>query len=76
MDGMAAVDLTAHNIQTDHLEPGDIILDAVVLLHVAAEEDGRPRLVIANSPGMSWLLQRGMVEGAGDMVRGSITQDD
>lgn len=43
------------------LEPTDLICSAVVVLSILEEGDSNPRLTIANSEGISWVEQSGLL---------------
>jgi hypothetical protein len=61
------LDLSRLGIQAD-LDEGDQILDAVVLLRTANPEKPMEGFVIAHTPGMSWILQVGLVHAARAIV--------
>lgn len=50
------------------LDDGDLIASAVVVAKVVNGE-GEVTLLIADSEGMSWLDQRGLIAAANDLVR-------
>ena len=43
------------------LDEGDLICSAVVVLSILVEGDPHPRLTIANSDGMGWIEQAGLL---------------
>lgn len=43
------------------LNDGDLVSSAVVVMSVLVEGDSLPRLTIANSDGMSWIEQAGLL---------------
>lgn len=43
------------------LEQGDLVSSAVVVCSVLVDGDSNPRLTIANSDGMSWVEQAGLL---------------
>ena len=61
------LDLSRLGIEAD-LDDGDQILDAVVLLRTVNPEKPQEGFVIAHTPGMSWLLQVGLVHAARAIV--------
>jgi len=46
---------------TAELENTDLVSSAVVVMAVLVDGDSNPRLVIANSDGMSWIEQAGLL---------------
>lgn len=46
---------------TCDLEPTDLVCSAVVVLSVLVEGEHNPRLTIANSDGISWVEQAGLL---------------
>jgi hypothetical protein len=57
------LDLTGLGIEAE-LDDGDQILDVVVLMRTANPERPQDGLVIAHTPGLSWLMQVGLVNAA------------
>lgn len=57
------LDLSALGIEAD-LDDSDQILDVVVLMRTANPVRPQDGLVIAHTPGMSWLMQVGLVNAA------------
>ena len=43
------------------LDDGDLVSSAVVILSVLVDGESMPRLTIANSEGMSWIEQAGLL---------------
>jgi len=73
---MADVNLTGMGIESPHLHDGDVVLDVIVLMHVSGPTDEDSRVVMATTPGMSWLVRRGMLEAARDCERVTETDDE
>ena len=48
------------NVQAD-LEDTDLVCSAVVVLSVLVDGEANPRLTIANSEGISWVEQAGLL---------------
>ena len=46
---------------TAELEDTDLVSSAVVVMAVLVDGDSNPRLVIANSDGVSWIEQAGLL---------------
>jgi hypothetical protein len=61
------LDLSGMGIMAD-LDPDDQILDVVVLMRTASPTKAQDGFVIAHTPGMSWLLQVGLVSAAQTVV--------
>jgi hypothetical protein len=57
------LDLTGLGIDAA-LDNGDQILDVVVLMRTANPESAVDGFVIAHTPGLSWLMQVGLIEAA------------
>lgn len=64
---MRALDLSGMGIEAE-LDDDDQILDAVVLLRTANPHSAQDGFVIAHTPGMSWLMQVGLVGAASTVV--------
>lgn len=43
------------------VEDGDLVASAVVVMAIMVEDSNEPRLTIANSEGMSWIQQAGLL---------------
>lgn len=53
------------NVTIDTIDDDDMVLDAVILIRVVSTSgDGKPRLTIATTPDLDWMLQIGMVRAA------------
>jgi hypothetical protein len=54
------------------LRKSDMVMSAICIAVVAPMEgdDRTPRLCIANTPGIDWITQRGMLSAALDVERG------
>lgn len=72
-----ALRLEALGIDVQGVQPDDFIVDAVVVLHVV-RVDADTRVVVACTPGMSWVTKRGMLEVARDAAAGRLSpaEDD
>jgi hypothetical protein len=64
------------NVTAD-IDDNDIVLDAVVLLRVInTEGDGKPRIVLAHTPDLDWIIQVGMLKVALTICTTGIEEDD
>lgn len=61
------LDLSGLGIMAD-LDPDDQILDVVVLMRTASPIKKQDGLVIAHTPGLSWVMQAGLIEAARTVV--------
>lgn len=52
--------LDSLGVQAD-LDSGDLVSSAIVVMAVLVEGESNPRLTIANSDGMSWIEQAGLL---------------
>jgi hypothetical protein len=52
--------LDSLGIEVD-LDAGDLVASAVVVMSVLVEGESNPRLTIANSDGMTWIEQAGLL---------------
>jgi hypothetical protein len=68
------LDLSGMGIEAE-LDDGDQILDVVVLLRTANPSKPMDGFVIAHTPGLSWLMQVGLVNAAVTIVN-QIEVDD
>lgn len=62
--------VVAHDVESNYIEDTDLISSVLVLLAVV-DEDGDERLVLAGTPGLSFLTKAGMVSQAEIVVRGT-----
>lgn len=60
---MRRIDLSGLGIEAD-LDDDDQILDVVVLMRTANPDTLLDGFVMAHTPGMSWLMQVGLIEAA------------
>ena len=64
---MRPLDLSGLGIDAD-LDISDQILDVVILMRTANPTRVQDGLVIAHTPGMSWLMQVGLIEAARTVI--------
>ncbi|MEZ5119628.1 MAG: hypothetical protein R2686_06970 [Candidatus Nanopelagicales bacterium] len=65
------------NVTSDDVGDGDMVLDAVILMRVVSTNgDGKPRLTIAITPDLDWILQVGMLQSGLHIVTHDIQQDE
>jgi hypothetical protein len=57
------------------LDDGDLVASAMVVAKVV-REDGQVTILIADSEGMTWLDQYGLVAAASDLIRASNFERD
>jgi hypothetical protein len=68
------LDLTAFGLETD-LDEDEIIQDVVVLIRSVNPDCGHDSIYLACSPGVSWLVQLGMVTAGQAILKGGIYRD-
>ena len=63
---------------TANLDDGDIVLDGMVLMRVInpTSDGGKPRLHIASTPDLDWMLQVGMIHAAREICMSDIARDE
>jgi len=61
---------------TVELEEGQMIVDAVLIARVVSAEDSQTRLMLANTPGMDWIIQTGLIAAAMHADNNSIEAEE
>ena len=63
---------------TADLDDGDIVLDGMVILRIInpTSGDGKPRLHIASTPDLDWMLQIGMLHTARQICTSDVARDE
>ena len=77
VDRLVDMTRTLPNVTSDHINDDDIVLDAVILMRVVSTVgDGKPRLTLAATPDLDWLLQIGMLRAGLEIVTTDIGRDE
>jgi hypothetical protein len=65
------------NVTSDHINDDDLVLDAIILMRVVSTAgDGKPRLILVDTPGLDWLLQIGMLRAGLEVATTGIGRDE
>lgn len=62
---MSEVDLNSLGVEFEgDWDPGDQIIEAVLIAKVAKLDSGGTSLLLGNTPGIDWIAQRGLISAA------------